>query len=107
MLGVARSTIQDSLKRAQVAGLAWPLPGNLTDTVLETRLFAHSGGQRGARRRAEPLWSDLVRELKRPGGNLMVLWEEYRAGHPEGYRYSRYVAAVVMLRSVLSSRGNR
>jgi IS30 family transposase len=25
-LGVARSTIQDNLKRAQGAGLAWPLP---------------------------------------------------------------------------------
>jgi transposase len=42
------------------------------------------------RRRAEPVWSELFRELKRPGVNLMVLWEEYRAGHPEGYGYSRF-----------------
>jgi predicted DNA-binding transcriptional regulator AlpA len=85
MLGVARSTIRDNLKKARDAGLSWPLPGDLTDAVLEARLFAHSGGQRGTRRRAEPVWSELVRELKRPGVNLMVLWEEYRAGHPEGY----------------------
>ena len=39
-LGVARSTIQDNLKRASAAGLAWPLAGDLTDTVLEQRLFA-------------------------------------------------------------------
>jgi hypothetical protein len=106
MLGVARSTIQDNLRRAQVAGLAWPLPPDLTDPVLEERLFARNGAPRGVRRRAEPVWSELVCELKQSGVNLMVLWEEYRAGHPEGYSYSRYVAAVVMWRTVGSSRGN-
>jgi len=90
MLGVARSTVQDNVKRAQVAGLAWPLPDELTDAALEARLFARNGAPRGMRRRAEPVWSELVCELKRPGVNLMVLWEEYRAGHPEGYGYSRF-----------------
>ena len=33
----------------------------------------------GLRRRAEPDWASLAREAKRPGVNLMVLWEEYRA----------------------------
>ena len=55
-LGVARSTIQDNLKRASAAGLAWPLAGELTDAVLEQRLFAHAGVKRGFRRRAEPDW---------------------------------------------------
>jgi len=92
MLGVARSTVQDNLKRARVAGLAWPLPDELSDAELEARLFARSGVRRGMRRRPEPVWSELVCELKRPGVNLMVLWEEYRAGHPEGnaYAYSRF-----------------
>lgn len=103
---MARSTIQDNLKRAQVAGLSWPLPAELSDAVLEERLFARNGAVRGVRRRAESVWSKLVCELKHPGVNLMVLWEEYRAGHPEGYSYSRYVAAVVMWRTVGSSRGN-
>ena len=89
-LGVARSTIQDNLKRAAVAGLAWPLAGDLTDAVLEQRLFAHAGVKRGFRRRAEPDWGSLACELKRPGVNLMVLWEEYRAVHPAGYGYSRF-----------------
>src|SRR3954447_13798205 len=89
-LGVARSTIQDNLKRASTAGLAWPLAGDLTDAVLEQRLFAHAGVRRGFRRRVEPDWASLACELKRPGVNLMVLWEEYRAVHPEGYGYSRF-----------------
>jgi len=89
-LGVARSTIQDNLKRAAAAGLNWPLPEDLTDDVLEKRLFTHAGVKTGARRRAEPDWAELSREAKRPGVNLMILWEEYRATHPDGYGYSRF-----------------
>src|SRR5262249_46606678 len=97
-LGVARSTIQDNLKRAAASGLTWPLPPELSDDELEQRLFAHTAIKSGQRRRWEPDWAALARELKRPGVNLMVLWEEYRQAHPEAYGYSRYVAAKFMLR---------
>ena len=89
-LGVARSTIQDNLVRAQAAGIGWPLPAEWTDEFLEQRLFARSGVQPGRRRHSEPDWAALARELKRPGVNLMVLWEEYREVHPDGYGYSRF-----------------
>jgi transposase len=89
-LGVARSTIQDNLKRAAAAGLTWPLPEDLNDDVLEKRLFARTGVKTGHRRRAEPNWAELARELKRPGVNMMILWEEYRAACPDGYGYSRF-----------------
>jgi transposase len=88
-LGVARSTIRDNLKRAVAAGLTWPLAADLTDDVLEQRLFSCAGVRRGIRRKPEPDWSLLARELKRPGVSLLVLWEEYSAVHPDGYRYSR------------------
>ena len=48
---------------------------------------ASSRANGGAR---EPDWAALARELKRPGVNLMVLWEEYRDAHPDGYGYSRF-----------------
>ena len=89
-LGAARSTIQDNLARAATAGLSWPLPPELTDALLERRLFARAGVKQGARRRAEPDWATLAREVKRPGVNLMILWDEYRAVHPDGYGYSRF-----------------
>ena len=89
-LGVARSTIQDNLKRAAAAGLVWPLPGELTDDALEARLFARAGIRPGARRLPEPDWARLAVELKKPGVNLTVLWDEYRGVHPEGYGYSRF-----------------
>jgi transposase len=90
VLGAARSTIQDNLNRAKAAGLSWPLPGELTDDLLEQRLFARAGVRRGFRRRAEPDWASLACELKRPGVNLTVLWEEYREVYPDGYGYSRF-----------------
>jgi transposase len=89
-LGVARSTIQDNLKRAQAAELVWPLPPDLSEEELERRLFSHGGTKRSCRRRIEPDCAALARELKRPGVNLTVLWEEYRAVHPDGYGYSRF-----------------
>jgi hypothetical protein len=89
-LGVARSTIQDNLRRAQASGIAWPVPAELTDDILEQRLFARTSTQAGLRRRSEPDWATLARELKRPGVSLMVLWEEYRQSQADGYGYSRF-----------------
>ena len=89
-LGLARSTIQDNLKRAAAMGLGWPLPAELTDDELERRLFMRPGIEPSQRRRSEPDWAVLARELKRPGVNLMVLWEEYRDVHRHGYGYSRF-----------------
>jgi transposase len=53
-LGVARSTVQDNLERVKKAGLAWPLAPDLTDDILEQKLFAKSGSIPGIRRRADP-----------------------------------------------------
>src|SRR3954464_3007849 len=60
-LGVARSTVQDNLKRAEAAGLRWPLGPEITDPVLEQRLFAPAGVRPGLRRRVEPDWAWLPR----------------------------------------------
>jgi hypothetical protein len=70
LLGVARSTAQDNSRPPQEAGLAWPLPVDLDDAVLEERLFARSGVKRGFRRLPEPDWTALACELKRLGSHL-------------------------------------
>ena len=95
-VGVGRSTVQDYLTRASAADLGWPLPPELTDEALEQRLFPAPSTKLGARRHPEPDWALLVREMKRPGVSLLILWEEYDAAHPQGYGYSRYVAARLM-----------
>jgi transposase len=87
---LARSTVGDYASRAVAAGLSWPLPEELSDTALEALLFVRGGPAVGARRKPEPDWAGLHRELRRPGVTLMLLWQEYRAGAPEGYGYSRF-----------------
>ncbi|WP_346269418.1 IS21 family transposase, partial [Rhizobium wenxiniae] len=90
LLGIARSTVQDGIGRAATAGLSWPLPADLTDDVLEGKLFARQGTKQGLRRLPEPDWSVVAVELKKPGVTLTILWEEYRAVHPDGYGFSRF-----------------
>jgi transposase len=90
IVGAARSTVRDAILRAKTAGLSWPLPAELSDTALEEKLFVRANASAGVRRRPEPDWAALVRELKRPGVTIGLLHEEYRACHPGGYGYSRF-----------------
>lgn len=89
-LGLGQSTVSEYLKRAERAGLSWPLPDGLSDAELEGRLFQPAGSaiQCGL---ALPDWSHVHRELRHKNVTLALLWEEYRAVHPDdGYGYSRF-----------------
>jgi hypothetical protein len=74
-LGIAPSTVREYLGRATAPGIGWPLAADVTDESLMARLFVNAG----ARFHADPAWAALVRGLKRPGVNLLVLCDEYRA----------------------------
>src|SRR4051794_14964911 len=87
-VGVAPSTVRLTLKRLASAGLSWPLPTELTDSALETQLFTGACKKQGHRRRAEPDWAAVHRELKRKHVTLQILWDEYIEQNPDGYRYS-------------------
>ncbi len=90
-VGVARSTVRLCLDRVAAAGLSWPLPATVIDQGLEALLFAPLGGsQPGHRHKAEPDWTAVHHELRRPGVTLLLLWEEYRTLHSSGYGYSRW-----------------
>ena len=70
----------DGIRRFEASGLTWPLLDDVTDTVLEARLFAKvgSGSRQGQRCLAEPDWATVHRELKRKHVTLAILWEAYR-----------------------------
>ena len=70
--------------------MACPLPLDLTDADLETLLYGEAGTKQGHRRRGEPDWAALNRELKRKHVTLQILWDEYIETNPDGYRYSRF-----------------
>jgi len=85
--GIARSTVGEYVRRAQEAGLSWPLPADLDDGVLERRLFPLPSTLPAALRPL-PDWAEVHAELRHKGVTLFLLWQEYKARCPEGFRYS-------------------
>jgi hypothetical protein len=89
-LDIARSTVRETLKRFESAGLIWPLPDHMSDGALEASLYANRRSKRGHRRCAEPDWPSIHHELKRKHVTLLIFWDEYSAANPGGYSYSRF-----------------
>jgi transposase len=89
-LGIAASTVRETLKRFAAAGLTWPLAAEVTEEALEERLYGKAGTKQGHRRHTEPDWAGIHRGLKRKHVTLSILWDEYIERHPDGYRYSRF-----------------
>jgi transposase len=87
-LGVSATAAGECIRRARRAGLAWPLPDELSDEELERRLYPLPTAAKD--RRPRPDWAAIYRELRRPGVTLQLLWEEHRAVHSDGYGYSRF-----------------
>ena len=87
-VGIAPSTVRLTLDRFARTGLVWPLAEAITDSHLEAELFKGSGRRQGHRRQTEPDWAALHREMKRKHVTLSILWDEYIAFNPDGYRYS-------------------
>jgi IS30 family transposase len=54
-LGFVASTVRETLRRLESAGLGWPLPDDMTDGKLETALYTNRGTKQGHRRHAEPV----------------------------------------------------
>ncbi|MGO3934275.1 IS21 family transposase [Rhodopseudomonas pseudopalustris] len=89
-LGLAPSTVRETLNRLASAGLVWPLPEGMGDTELEAALYANRRSKRGHRRHPEPDWPAVQRDLKRKHVTLLIVWDEYIAANPGGYSYSRF-----------------
>ena len=89
-VGVAASTVRLTLRRVAAAGMVNGLAVELTDAVLERALFAAAGKKSGHRQHAEPAWPAIHQELRRKHVTLTIVWDEYIAAHPGGYRYSRF-----------------
>ncbi|MCP5345356.1 MAG: IS21 family transposase [Gammaproteobacteria bacterium] len=85
--GIGRPTVSEYLRRAESAGLRWPLPDDLDEARLERLLFPPPPDL-PAQQRGIPDWANIHGELKRPGVTLFLLWQEYRQAHPDGYQYS-------------------
>jgi hypothetical protein len=86
-LGLSQGAVSGYLSPARAAGVSWPLPAELDDVQLEALLFPPLPAI-AADQRPLPDWAWVHRELRRPNVTLALLWEEYRAGAPDGFGYS-------------------
>lgn len=87
VVGSARSTVQECLSRARAAGLTWPLPPECDEEELHARLYPRAAVPP---RYPTPDFTAIHAELARKGVTRMLLWQEYKARHPDGCQYSAF-----------------
>lgn len=98
-LGYSRNTVADVLKRAQIKGLEYPLPDDMSDRELADMLFPEKVKSQNHRM---PDCEAMHKELAKRGVTLTLLWDEYcRECRQNGeipyaftqfrYHYHRYV----------------
>ena len=93
-IGCSLTTVQNVLTRAKVAGIAWPLPQEMTDAEIYKLLYPPKNKEDAGK---SPIDHEHVaRELKRRGVTMTLLWTEYcDAAHSRGedpYLYSAFCA---------------
>lgn len=85
---VSPSTVVEYVRKAEAAGLNWPLPEHMDDTAIEALLFPVEAPK--LTDRPLPAMAELRKELQVKGVTLMLLWHEYKERCPEGYQYSQF-----------------
>ena len=91
--GIAHSTVLEYLRRAEAAGLRWPLPADITETELERRLFRAEALKRDPEvplPDCQHIYDELRRWRRDCALTLTQLWVEYKQRHPEGYQYTQF-----------------
>ena len=85
---IPHSTVANYLRRAEAAGVAWPLPPEMSDTDVEKLLFPTVPADRKV---PMPDFEAIHTELLgHKYVTLELLWREYKRVYPEGYQYSYY-----------------
>ena len=85
-IGVVRSTVQLCLRRARDAGIDWSLAEALTESEFNERLYRREAPSAFGTTRPLPDFAKLNAELARPGVTRLLLWQEYKACHPDGWQ---------------------
>ena len=88
---IGQSTVSEYLKAAAAAQLTWPEVSQWEEHRIIASLQPQPSAPPARGRLAEPDFAAINAELQQHRElTLQLVWEEYRAVHPEGYRYSRF-----------------
>jgi transposase len=97
-------TVHKYLKRAEAAGVTWPLPEDWDEARVDAMVFPRREPSIAEHNpaRTPPDFAAIHEQLRSSKYvTLQLLWEEYRQGNPEGYRYSRFCELYQRWRSKL------
>lgn len=86
---ISHSTVSEYLKRAEAAGISWPIPEKMDEGELYRLLFPEKAVETTSVK-AQPDWEQVRKELKKRNVTLRLLWSEYREERADGYGYSQY-----------------
>ena len=98
------STVHKYLKRAEAAGITWPLPEDWDEARIEAMVFPRRAPTIAEHNpaRTSPDFGAIHEQLRNSKYvTLQLLWEEYQQGNAEGYRYSRFCELYQRWRSKL------
>lgn len=84
---LGRTTVGGYLARARAAGVRYADVAEMSETVIAALLFKCP---EPSMVRPQPDWSTVAAEMRRRGVTLLLLWQEYRDQHPDGYSYSQF-----------------
>jgi len=86
---VSNSTVGEYLRRAEAAGIRWPL-GEMSEDELYQKLFGEPVPIAETRSKPLPDWEEVRKELRKKGVTLQLVWMEYIEKHPDGYKHSQF-----------------
>ena len=75
---LARSTVAEYVRRAQRAGLTWPLPEGWDDRTIQHRLFPPTGTSPPDSRPLPDFATVHEERCRHKHVTLMLLWDEYK-----------------------------
>ena len=84
-LSIGKGSVHNILERFVKSKLPWPLPPDIKESELESRLYGTSDNPPASKTGVPlPDIAYLERELRRPHVTMQLLFEEYRTNHPNG-----------------------
>jgi transposase len=91
-LRISKGSVFNCLKRFEDAGLAWPLPEDLTQNALREKLYPPKASP--AKLISKEELDRLLSELKRPHVTRRLLYKEYRSVNPKGIGRTQFYAQI-------------
>ena len=99
LIGVSKSSISNYCKSFEQSEIDIAQLLLLEDSVLEEKLYGTAtisvidtvvSKDTTQTHKPHPDWNYVHNELKKKGMTRMLLWEEYKQAHPNGYGYSQF-----------------